>query len=51
MTLVDYDLDSVIEQLKDIGTQYCKSIRCDHDCDNCDHASLMRTIIQTVKRG
>ena len=51
ITLVDYDLDRVIKQLKEIGTQYCKSVGCDRNCSDCDHASLMRAVLQIVKGG
>lgn len=46
-----YDVDKVIEELKEMGNEYCKSVECNGECDCCEHASMMQSAIKIVKGG
>lgn len=46
-----YDVDKVIEELKEMGNEYCKSVKCNGECDCCEHASMMQSAIKIVKGG
>jgi len=46
-----YDVDRVVEGVNSIGKSYCDSIKCDKNCQDCDHGSIMRAITQKVKAG
>ena len=46
-----YNVDKVVEEIKRVGTAYCVSIHCNKECSNCDHGSIMRSIIEIVKGG
>lgn len=48
---IAYDVDKVVEEIKRVGTAYCVSIHCNNECSNCDHGSIMRSIIEIVKGG
>ena len=44
-----YDVNKVIEELKEMGNEYCKSVECNGECDCCEHASMMQSAIKIVK--
>lgn len=44
-----FDLESAIEQIKDKGTKICCSVKCDNNCENCEHGILMKSIIEILK--
>lgn len=46
-----YDVNKVIEELKEMGNEYCKSVECNGECDCCEHASMMQSAIKIVKGG
>ncbi|MFQ6932341.1 MAG: hypothetical protein ACLRR3_15520 [Eubacterium sp.] len=46
-----YDVNKVIEELKEMGNKYCKSVECNGECDCCEHASMMQGVIKIVKGG
>ena len=48
---VAYDLDRVVEEIKNIGTRFCTNVHCNDECSDCDHGAIMKAIIETVKRG
>jgi len=48
---VVYDVGKVISQIKDIGNRFCCSVGCDNNCECCDYGSIVRVIIDTVKKG
>lgn len=46
-----YDVDKVVKSISEVGERYCNSVKCDKNCNDCDHGCLMRTITNIVKRG
>lgn len=46
-----YEVDKVVEEIKNIGTRHCVSVHCNDECSDCDHGAIMKEIIETVKRG
>ena len=46
-----YDVNKVIEELKEMGNEYCKGVECNGECDCCEHASMMQSAIKIVKGG
>ena len=48
---VVYDMGKIISQIKDIGNGFCCSVGCDNNCQCCAHGSIMRAIIDVVKKG
>lgn len=46
-----YDIEEVVKQIQDIGTRFCVSVHCNDECQDCDHGSLMRVIIDVVRNG
>lgn len=46
-----YDVDKVLEQVKEKGTRICCSVKCTENCEDCEHGCLMRGILETVKAG
>lgn len=46
-----YDTGKVAETINEIGQRYCNSVKCDKNCDDCEHGCLMRAITSAVKSG
>lgn len=46
-----YDVDKVVRSINEIGKRYCNSVKCDKNCEDCEHGCLMRAIINAVKSG
>lgn len=46
-----YDVDKVVKTINEIGKRYCNSIKCEKNCEDCEHGCLMRAIINAVKSG
>lgn len=46
-----YDVEKVVESINEIGQRYCNSVKCDKNCDDCEHGCLMRAITNAVKYG
>lgn len=46
-----YDVDKVVQSINEIGKRYCNSVKCDKNCEDCEHGCLMRAIINAVKSG
>lgn len=46
-----YDVDNVIKSIIEIGQRYCRSVKCDKNCDDCEHGCLIRGITNAVKSG
>lgn len=46
-----FNLARVTEQIKEVGERYCKSVRCDNNCDDCDNASIIRAILHIINNG
>lgn len=44
-----FDLESVMQQIKDKGAKLCCSVKCNDDCENCEHGVLMKSIIEILK--
>lgn len=46
-----YDVGKVIKSINEIGQRYCNSVKCDKNCEDCEHGCLMRAIINAVRSG
>lgn len=46
-----YDVEDVVKDIQEIGTRFCVSVHCNDECGNCDHGSMMKSIIEIVRRG
>lgn len=46
-----YDVDNVIKTVNEIGKRYCDSVKCDNNCEDCEHGCLMRAITNVAKSG
>lgn len=46
-----YDVDKVVEQIKDKGKAVCCSVKCNDNCNDCEHGCLMNGILKSVKAG
>lgn len=46
-----YDVDKVVEQINQIGKSVCDSVKCDENCADCDHGSIMRAVTKKVEGG
>lgn len=49
--IIAYDVEAVVKQIQDIGTRFCVSVHCNNECENCDHGSIMKAIIEIVRNG
>lgn len=45
-----YDIDKVVEELKDLGSKYCINVGCEYECKDCPHGILMQKEIEIVKQ-
>jgi len=48
---IAYDADVVVRQVNSIGKSYCDSVKCDKNCEDCEHGCIMRAITEKVKEG
>lgn len=46
-----YDVEKVVREVKEIGKSYCVSVRCNEECDNCEHVAIMRSLLKVVSNG
>lgn len=46
-----YDVDKVVEQIHEIGTSFCDNVKCNKDCNDCEHGCIMRAVEGQVKEG
>lgn len=46
-----YDVDKSVKSINEIGQKYCNSVKCDKNCDDCEHGCLMMAITNAVKSG
>ena len=46
-----YDLEAVVKEVQDIGTRFCTTVHCNDECENCDHGSIMKAVIDVVRKG
>lgn len=46
-----YDVDKVIRQVNSIGKAYCDSVKCDKNCEDCEHGCIMRAITEKARAG
>lgn len=49
--LTVYDVEAVVKDIQDIGTRFCASVHCNDECECCDHGSMMKAIIDIVRKG
>lgn len=46
-----HDVDAVRERIKDIGHNFCISIDCPGECEDCEHRAMMSAIDGVVRNG
>lgn len=46
-----YDVDKVVEQVKEIGSRFCIFTHCNGICGECDHGVIMKAIISKIEAG
>ena len=46
-----FDVEAVVKEVQDIGTRFCTTIHCNNECENCDHGSIMKAVIDVVRKG
>lgn len=46
-----YDVDKVVEQIKEKRKRICCSVKCPENCSDCEHGYLMEGILEIVKSG
>lgn len=46
-----YDVEKVVEEIKNVGTKYCTTIHCNDECPDCDHGAIMRAVIEIVRKS
>lgn len=46
-----FDIEVVVKEVQDIGTSFCTTIHCNNECENCDHGSIMRVILDAIRKG
>lgn len=48
---VAFDKEKVIEEMQKAGGRFCISVKCQEDCQNCEHGILMKALIAIVEKG
>lgn len=46
-----YDVDAMYKEMNRIGKIYCNSVKCECECENCDHFVMMNTLTNIVRNG
>jgi hypothetical protein len=46
-----FDVEEVVKEVQDIGTRFCTTVHCNNECENCDHGSIMKAVIDAVRKG
>ena len=46
-----YNVEEVVKEVQDIGTRFCTTVHCNNECENCDHGSIMKAVIDAVRKG
>ena len=46
-----YNVEAVLQSVKDIGTRFCTHVHCENECANCDHGAIMKAIISEIEKG
>lgn len=46
-----FDKEKVMRRMKEIGKRFCVSVKCQEDCQNCEHGALMRALIKSIEKG
>ena len=44
-----YDVEKVVQQLEEIGKNFCVSVHCNDECQDCEHGAIMRSLIEIVR--
>lgn len=46
-----YNVEAVVENVYEIGRRFCNSVKCNKECQDCDHGVLIKTIVSEIKNG
>ena len=46
-----FDVEAVVKEVQDIGTRFCTTVHCNNECENCDHGSIMKAVIDVIRKG
>ena len=46
-----YDVEAVVENVYEIGRRFCNSVKCNKECQDCDHGVLIKAIIAEIRNG
>lgn len=49
--VLSYDVETVVKEVQDIGTRFCTAVHCNNECANCDHGSIMKAVIDVIRKG
>lgn len=49
--LIAYDVEAVVENVYEIGRRFCNSVKCNKECQDCDHGVLIKAIIAEIRNG
>lgn len=44
-------VEAVVKEVQDIGTSFCTTVHCNDECENCDHGSIMKAVIDVIRKG
>lgn len=47
----DFDVYELLIKIKGIGKAHCCRILCNGECPNCDHSSMMQSILDTIRKA
>lgn len=46
-----YNVEEVVKEVSEIGVWFCDSVECCDGCDDCEQGSLMRAILDAIRKG
>lgn len=46
-----YNVEEVVQQIKEIGKNFCVSVHCNDECQDCEHGAIMRSLIEVVRNS
>lgn len=46
-----FDVEAVVKEVQNIGTRFCTVSGCNSECECCDHGSIMKAVIDVIRKG
>lgn len=46
-----FNVEAVVKEVQAIGTRFCTTVHCNNECENCDHGSIMKAVIDVIRKG